>query len=97
MRVFPSTKQGGNEHTPAEQLYWEAIEQDLVDENTLPACDLTDCDKDDLDDEFEPDKGNNHAVDTEAYQTTINTSKYKKAKIDQVVQSCTHLSQEQQN
>ena len=69
----------------------------------MPTCDLTDCSDDDypLNDDFESDKGDDHIIDADVYaqesKTAINLSKYDNPDIDQVVRSCNHLSQQQQN
>ena len=53
----------GPEPTVAEQLYYDALEEDLEDDDTLPTCDSTDCSEDDyfLNDDDEFDQGNDHA------------------------------------
>ena len=103
MRSFPTSitnKHGIKDPSPAEQLYLNALEADLEDDDTLPTCDLTDCDIMSLNDEFDDsDMGNDQAVDTDLYNQdkTINISKCNAADVDEVVCSCTHLSQVQQN
>ena len=68
MRPFPqvNTKKGIEDPTPAEQLFLDALEADLEDDDTLPACDLTD-DEDDLslNDDYNSDEGNDHAMDVD--------------------------------
>jgi hypothetical protein len=68
MREFPSVLKPrkndgcfGPEPTVAEQLYYDALEEDLEDDDTLPTCDTTECSEDDyfLNDE---DEGNDQAV-----------------------------------
>ena len=44
----------------AKQLFWDALEEDLLDNDTFPTCDMTD-DRS-LDDGFEPEDGNEHAL-----------------------------------
>ena len=54
------------EPSAAEQLYLDAIEQDLDDNDTLPTCDLTDDEDDDYfldDDLYGTEEGNDQAVD----------------------------------
>ena len=101
MKSFPNTisKNGVKEPTTAEQLYLNMLEADLEDDDTLPTCDMTDCSDMYLDDEFDDfDKGNEHAVDSEVFESQeIKTSLYEQTDIDQVVRTCRHLSQEQQN
>ena len=116
MRSFPTPngkkyKNLPPEPTLAEQLFYDAIEADLEDDDTLPTCDMTECSDDDylLNDEFEDsDKGNDqstdnyHDADDENQEPpdkdkSINISKYNAADIDQVCRSCQHLSQTQQN
>jgi transposase InsO family protein len=54
----------GPEPTLAERLYYDALEADLEDDDTLPTCDMTDDDCS-LNDEFDDsENGNDHAVDT---------------------------------
>jgi len=99
MKPFPScniNKHGIKDPSPAEQMYLNALEADLEDDDTLPTCDMTDCDDMSLDDEFYDPDTEGHPVDSEAY-ADINVSKYDSADIDQVIRSCTHLAQEQQN
>ena len=98
MKSFPPA-QGPKEPSFAEQLFLNALEADLEDDDTLPTCDLTDDEEEDFPDDEEPfsDRGNDHAVDKDLYSSSINVSKYETADIKQVVRSCTHLSQEQQN
>jgi hypothetical protein len=111
--MFPSpvTKKPGGvrEPTPGEQLYWDTMEVDLEDDDTLPTCDLTEDEEDDdsINDEFlHSDIGNDHAYNAsqEDYDDEptskckkINKSKYESANIDQVVCACTHLNMVQQN
>ena len=113
MRLFPSPniqKPGAvKEPTFGEQLFWDAMEADLDDDDTLPTCDLTDDEGDDdsINDEFiNSDIGNDHAYNAsqEDYDDEprpkhkkINESKYESADIDEVVRSCTHLNMVQQN
>ena len=98
------------EPTLAERLYYDAIEADLEDDNTLPTCDMTDDGS--LNDEFDDfDEGFDHAVD-DGYQEegvpveesvpagkskSIGVSRYEDTDIDKVCRSATHLSQVQQN
>ena len=91
----------------AKQLFWDALEEDLLDDDTYPTCDMTDDGS--LDDGFGPEEGNKHADcsfdddDTprveEVYNEdgTIKESKYEGADIDRIVRGCTQLSQSQQN
>jgi hypothetical protein len=120
MREFPSVRKPrkndgrfGPEPTVAEQLYYDALEEDLEDDNTLPTCDTTECSEDDY--YFnDNDKGNDHAVDCggvddpeeeidigEAYVENptkeIETSRYEDTDLNKVCRSATHLSQNQQN
>ena len=95
----PPQKQDPREPSFAEQLFLDTLEANLEDDDTLPTCDLTEDEEDDFPDDEEPfsDRGSDHAVGKDLYSYSINVSKYKTADIKQVVRSCTHLSQEQQN
>lgn len=97
------------ELTEAEMLFYSLFEEDLKDDVTLPMCDLRDfSDMESLNDElFNSDKGNDHAVEIEfnmeeeeepeGYKSKkIKPSKYDGADINQVIQSCVHISQDQQ-
>lgn len=89
------------EPSPAEQLFMNCLEEDLEDDNTLPTCDMTDCSSVNLNDDLDEfDIGDEQAVDNDLYAqgaSKIAESKYDTADIDQVVRSCTHLNQVQQN
>ena len=97
MKQYPS-KAAETEPSFAEQLFLNALEADLEDDDTLPTCDMTDDEEEDFpnDEEFS-ERGNDHAMDKDLYPSSINVSKYETADINLVVRSCTHLSQEQQN
>ena len=94
---------GELEPSVQDQLYLNMLEADLEDDWTLPTvatCESDDSYPNDGTQDFEdwdPDKGNDQAVDSEAYAATIGESKYESADIDKVVRGCTHLSQGQQN
>ena len=97
MKLHPP-KTSEREPSFAEQLFLNALEDDLEDDDTLPTCDMTD-DEDDFPNEEDAfsERGNDHAMDKDLYPSSINVSKYETADINLVVRSCTHLSQEQQN
>jgi hypothetical protein len=110
MRSFPRPAVQKNlkipEPTPAEQLYLNMLEADLEDDDTLPTCDTTQCSEDDyfLDDDLDGSEvGNDHALEQngESYveneKVVLKESKYEGADVNQVVHSCTHLNQQQQN
>ena len=98
---WTKTKDGSliKEPSLAEQLFWDALEEDLLDDDTYPTCDMTDDGS--LDDGFGPEDGNEHADcsfdedDTprveEVYNEdgTIKESKYESADIDKIVRGCT--------
>ena len=101
MRPFPSSNAAKQDPSPAEQLYMDMMEADLEDDDTLPTCDMTeegDCDYF-LDDEDETSDNRNTEDNYQETKTkhVIKESKYETANIDEVVRSCSHLSQNQQN
>ena len=99
MKLYP-TKQDPLEPSFAEQLFLNALEADLQDDDSLHTCHLTDDEEEDFPDDEEEtfsDRGNDHAVDKDLYSFSINISKYETADIKQVVRSCTYLLQEHQN
>ena len=97
VKVFDHQQQnphGLKEPSVAEELCMDMLETNLGDDDTLPACDLTDCSS--LCDNDENDWQDNHN-DMFATFGDINVSTCKSADINKVVRSCQHLSQNQQN
>jgi hypothetical protein len=114
MQAFPSPaiakKTAVKEPTLTEQYYFDTMEADLEDDDTLPTCDMTACSEDDdgsMNDEFDDSEyGHDHAYEscqekqddsTDDAMKAINESKYRSADIDQVVRACTHLDLTKQN
>ena len=101
MQPFPSSDATKGDPSPAEQLYMDMMEADLEDDDTLPTCDMTeegDCDYflDDEDETFD-DRNREDNYQETTTKGEIKESKYETANIDEVVRSCSHLSQNQQN